>query len=234
MSAFEKLHADEVTDIAAFLRELSDEQWEHSTLCTEFTVRHMIGHMLSASDTSIWQVLRRLVAAGFDLDQVTVAMARERADHRAPKELIMDFEAHDPRSGLSRVVPLKSTFLERVVHHQDMRRPLGMPREVPPSRLTAVLDVAWAQRREEQPPGRGPGTAGHRRRLVPRRGAGSHRAGRGDPDGALWSARRGRGPFGRRGPDPAVAPAVSAGVRRCRPRRRHRSRYRSGRRTRCG
>lgn len=142
MSAFEKLHADEVADIGAFLRDLSDEQWEHSTLCTEFTVRHMIGHMLSASDTSIWQVLRRLVAAGFDLDQVTVAMARERADHRAPKELIMDFEAHDPRSGLSRVVPLKSTFLERVVHHQDMRRPLGMPREVPPSRLTAALDVA--------------------------------------------------------------------------------------------
>lgn len=142
MTGYETLHADEVSDIGAFLRALSDEQWEHPTLCTEFTVRHMIGHMLSASEEGPWRVLRRLPAAGFNFDRVSVAMARERADHRAPRELIADFEAHNPRSGLTRIVPQKSTFLERVVHHQDMRRPLGIPREIPPTRLQAALDLA--------------------------------------------------------------------------------------------
>lgn len=142
MADYARLHADEVSDISAFLRGLSEEQWEHPSLCGEFTVRDVVGHMLSATDTSVWKVLRMLPAAGFSIDRVSVAMAKQRVDGRTSQELIADFEAHDPGRGLTRLFPLKSTLLERVVHHQDMRRPLAMPRQIPEERLTAVLDVA--------------------------------------------------------------------------------------------
>ena len=142
MVDYAKLHADEVSDISAYLRGLSNEQWEHPSLCGEFTVREVIGHMLAATDASIWKVLRMLPAAGFSIDRVIVTLAKERVDGRTSQELIADFATHDPRRGLTRLFPLRSTFLERVVHHQDMRRPLAMPREIPEERLTAVLDVA--------------------------------------------------------------------------------------------
>jgi uncharacterized protein (TIGR03083 family) len=142
MADYARLLADEVSDMSAFLRGLSEEQWEQPSLCGEFTVREVIGHMLSAVEASIWTVIRMLPGAGFSMDRVSVDMAKQRVDGRTSQELIADFETHDPRRGLARLIPLKTAFLERVVHHQDMRRPLGMPRQVPEERLTAVLDVA--------------------------------------------------------------------------------------------
>jgi uncharacterized protein (TIGR03083 family) len=46
------------------------------------------------------------------------------------------------RKGIARVIKSSEGMLDHVVHHQDMRRPLGMPREVPEERLVAALDIA--------------------------------------------------------------------------------------------
>jgi uncharacterized protein (TIGR03083 family) len=55
---------------------------------------------------------------------------------------LVDFDARDPWAGTCRIFPSRLTLLDRLVHHQDIRRALDRPRHIPEERLTAVLEPA--------------------------------------------------------------------------------------------
>ena len=58
-----------------------------------------------------------------------------------PAELVRDFDQRDAWAGTCRVFPPKLVLLDRLVHHQDIRRALDRHRVVPPERLVACLDA---------------------------------------------------------------------------------------------
>ena len=39
------------------------------------------------------------------------------------------------------MIPLKERLTDHLIHQQDIRRPLGLPREIPAERLVAALDA---------------------------------------------------------------------------------------------
>ena len=105
------------------------------------------------------------------------------------------------------------------IHHQDIRRALGLPRAIPAHRLVPVLTFspgsphAPLQKQRE-----GSEVRGHRRRLVRRRRPAGHRPWGGPLDGRRWS-RPGIGRPQRRRPanlaetgTPAVARCVTEAV----------------------
>jgi hypothetical protein len=62
----------------------------------------------------------------------------------APAQIMAVFDAipnERVRKGISRLIKPQESLVDHIVHQQDMRRPLRLPRQVPEERLLAALGV---------------------------------------------------------------------------------------------
>ena len=140
MTDFRRLHDDEEADLRAYLRTLADEEWERPSLCDGWRVRDVVGHVLDGNELKLRTLPLRLARYGFSSDRSGKAYSIARASGRSPAQLLAEFEARDPWAGTCRVFPPRLVLLDRLVHHQDIRRALGHARVVPPDRLLACLE----------------------------------------------------------------------------------------------
>ena len=138
---YRRLHDEENADLSAYLHTLAPEQWEQPSLCEGWRVRDVVGHILYGNELKLWTLPYKLGRFGFSSDRSGKHYSIARAEGRTPAELLADFDARDPWAGTCKVFPPKLTLLDRLAHHQDIRRPLGPPRTVPAERLVAVLDT---------------------------------------------------------------------------------------------
>lgn len=125
-----RLAEEERRDLADFLETLDPDQWQAPSLCTEWTVHEVVAHLIS------YEELSRL-----GLDGVNAVGVREYAA-RTPAELVALVRAHAVPRGLTAGFGGAIALTDGLIHHQDIRRPLGAPREVPPDRLVAALQMA--------------------------------------------------------------------------------------------
>jgi uncharacterized protein (TIGR03083 family) len=139
---YRHMHDDENADLSAYLHTLPAEDWEHDSLCEGWRVRDVVGHILYGNELKLWTLPFRLARYGFSSDRSGKAYSIARAEGRAPEELLRDFDTRDPWAGTCRVFPPKLTLLDRLVHHQDIRRALGHERAIPADRLLATLRTA--------------------------------------------------------------------------------------------
>lgn len=134
-----RLHDEEDADLASYLATLAPEDWDRPSLCAGWRVRDVVGHILDGNELRLWTLPFRLARYGFSSDRSGKAHSIARADGRAPEDLLRDFEQRDRWAGTCRVFPPALTLLDRLVHHQDIRRALGHQRVVPPERLEPLL-----------------------------------------------------------------------------------------------
>jgi uncharacterized protein (TIGR03083 family) len=137
-----RLHDEENDDFSAYLHSLAPEDWEKPSLCDGWRVRDVVGHILYGNELKLWTLPFRLARYGFSSDRSGKAYSIARAEGRTPKQLVADFDSRDPWAGTCRVFRPPLVLLDRLVHHQDIRRALGNQREIPEARLVAVLDAA--------------------------------------------------------------------------------------------
>lgn len=140
--AHRRLHDEENADFSAYLQHLSPDDWERPSLCEGWRVRDVVGHILYGNELKLWTLPWKLGRYGFSSDRSGKAYSIARAEGRAPAELAHDFATRDAWGGTCRIFPPKLTLLDRLVHHQDIRRALGHPRSIPEERLRAVLDTS--------------------------------------------------------------------------------------------
>src|SRR5439155_10657991 len=62
-----------------------------------------------------------------------------RAEGRSPEQLAREFDQRNPWKGTSSVFPARLNLMDRLVHHQDIRRALDRPRVVPIERTAPLL-----------------------------------------------------------------------------------------------
>jgi uncharacterized protein (TIGR03083 family) len=136
-----RLHDEEDLDLSAYLHSLDDDDWERPSLCDGWRVRDVVGHILYGNEQNLLTLPLRLAKHGFSSDRSGKAYSIARAEGRTPAELVAAFDGRDPWAGTCRVFPPKLVLLDRLVHHQDIRRALGHPREIPEERVVAVLDA---------------------------------------------------------------------------------------------
>ena len=136
------LHDEENADFAAYLHGLDDADWEKPSLCEGWRVRDVVGHILYGNELKLRTLPWKLARFGFSSDRSGKHYSIARAEGRTPAQLAIDFEQRDAWAGTCRVFPPKLVLLDRLTHHQDIRRPLGHPREVPAQRLVPCLDAA--------------------------------------------------------------------------------------------
>jgi uncharacterized protein (TIGR03083 family) len=131
----------ERADLASFLQSLSPEQWEAPSLCERWRVRDVAAHVLSYDELGPAGLLRRAVKGRLLLDRVNAVGVADYS-RRSPEELVALAQAHVEPSGLPAAFGGMIALLDGMIHQQDMRRPLGMPRHIPPDRLRAALQCA--------------------------------------------------------------------------------------------
>jgi uncharacterized protein (TIGR03083 family) len=128
-------HAER-TALAEDLSGLSDDQWRHSTLCGRWDVEEVVAHLTAAASLNQWQWVRSMLGARFRVD---VHNQRRLVEYRGstPAETLDRFQAVIG----STTAPSGHTpaYLgEVVVHAQDIRQPLGLPRTPGVDALTPV------------------------------------------------------------------------------------------------
>jgi uncharacterized protein (TIGR03083 family) len=136
------IHAERAA-LADELAGLDDAAWRAPSLCGEWTVEDVVAHLTAGASAGRWAWLRSILGARFDAD---LHNARRLAEHRGatPAETLDRFRA----VVASTVAPSGHTAAwlgEVMVHGQDVRTPLGLPR-TPPVAATATVARFFASR----------------------------------------------------------------------------------------
>ncbi|MGO9335378.1 MAG: maleylpyruvate isomerase family mycothiol-dependent enzyme [Acidimicrobiales bacterium] len=117
---------------------LTPEQWASSTWCGHWTVRDVAGHLVASTRQSPVMFFSALAKAGFGFDRMVEAAAK-RIGASDPASL-----AAEMRSGALRrnhpPGPVTAMLGEAVVHGEDIRRPLGLHRDIPEETLVTVAE----------------------------------------------------------------------------------------------
>ncbi len=136
-----RLAREERAELAGPLATLTPDQWASPSLCAGWRVRDVVAHMYSYEELGPVGLVRRFVRGGLRLDGVNAAGVAAHAG-RTPDELLALVRAHQQPRGLTAGFGGRIALTDGVVHQQDIRRPLGLPRGIPAERLRVVLDFA--------------------------------------------------------------------------------------------
>ena len=123
---------------ADLFESLTPEQWSSDTWCKGWTVRDVAGHLIASTEQSPAVFFSRLAKAGFSFNKM-VATDAKRCGSGDPSNLAALMRAgalrrnHPPG-------PLTAMLGEAVVHGEDLRRPLGVSREIPEETLVTVAN----------------------------------------------------------------------------------------------
>jgi uncharacterized protein (TIGR03083 family) len=128
----------ERADLLMLLRELTPVQWDAPSLCTNWRVRDVATHIVSYDELSVAATVATFLRGGLRAGRVNeVALTRYRS---LDSDGIIALVARNQRPrGLPSGFKGGIALTDGTIHHQDIRRALGLPRTIPEHRLVSVL-----------------------------------------------------------------------------------------------
>jgi uncharacterized protein (TIGR03083 family) len=135
------LARSEREDFAAFLDTLSPQQWEAPTLCERWNVRQVAAHAISFDELRGGALVRRFLKGWLRVDRINQVGVDDYADH-TPADLIALIRTHAEPHGLTAGFGGRIALTDNMIHQQDIRRPLGLPRTIDDRPLRVALDFA--------------------------------------------------------------------------------------------
>jgi uncharacterized protein (TIGR03083 family) len=136
-----QLARDERADLAALLAGLTPRQWDAPTLCAGWRVRDVVAHMISYDGLGRRGLVARFAAGRFRPGRVNaVGVAEHRGDD--PHQLLALLHQRLEPRGLTAGFGGRIALVDAMIHQQDIRRPLGLPRTIPAERLLPALGFA--------------------------------------------------------------------------------------------
>jgi uncharacterized protein (TIGR03083 family) len=135
------LARQEREQFAELLAGLTCEQWDAPTLCARWRVRDVVAHVLSYEELTPIGLVHRFFKGWFLVNRTNAVGVADYAD-RSPEDLCQLMRTHAEPSGLTAGFGGMIALTDGMIHQQDIRRPLNMPRTIPPHRLRAALDFA--------------------------------------------------------------------------------------------
>jgi uncharacterized protein (TIGR03083 family) len=128
-------------DLLDLLSTLTPEQWRAPSLCAGWSVHEVVAHVLSYEELGLRQLAARFARGSFRFGRVNAVGLREYAD-RSPAELTDLLRRHLTPTGLTAGLGGAIALTDGLIHHQDVRRPLGLARAVPAERVRPALRTA--------------------------------------------------------------------------------------------
>jgi uncharacterized protein (TIGR03083 family) len=131
--------ADERRQVADLVEHLSPAQLDTPSLCGDWTVKQVAGHLLAAVVPPPVGLLAMVLRSGLNLHRANARIARLMAD-RPADELADALRGNAENPFRPPVVGYPGQLTDLQVHGQDMRRPLGLPHGLRLDRLRISLD----------------------------------------------------------------------------------------------
>lgn len=131
----------ERADLAALLTTLTPEQWNAPSLCAKWRVRDVVAHVIGFDVQGMTGYVRMLVLAGGSPNRANQRAVDALRDLE-PWWLVDLVQRYRTPEGMTARFGYRVALTDGAIHHQDIRRPLGLPRVIDPDRLRAVLDFA--------------------------------------------------------------------------------------------
>ncbi|RSN23017.1 maleylpyruvate isomerase family mycothiol-dependent enzyme [Streptomyces sp. WAC 05977] len=125
---------------ADLLEGLAERDWSAKTLCTEWTVHAMAGHLAQTTRNRLKDTLAGIVKARGNWDRMNTAQAIAYAARYTPAELVAQIRED---AGSARRPPGAKPVDELadvLIHGQDVARPLGIDRPMPEKPAIAALE----------------------------------------------------------------------------------------------
>lgn len=136
--------ADERRGLADLFEGFDDQQWATPSLCEGWTVQVVAGHL-----TAGWNIsLPRFAAAiiryrGFD--RANIHLSRTLGA-RPPETIVADLREHAEERFTPPGFGPEAPLADLIVHGLDIRRPLGIGRDLPADRAAVVLDLVTSKK----------------------------------------------------------------------------------------
>ncbi|MDQ6613401.1 MAG: maleylpyruvate isomerase family mycothiol-dependent enzyme [Actinomycetota bacterium] len=120
------------------LQAIPDQRWDTPSLCQQWTVRQVLGHMTATAKMTPPRFIGHFVASGFRFDtmvnkDLTKEIAGTPADLLARFAEQLNATGHPPG-------PVEAMLGEAIIHSEDIRRPLGIKHTYPTEALIRVAD----------------------------------------------------------------------------------------------
>lgn len=131
------LAQEERSDLLELLRDLTEQEWNAPSLCTQWSVRDVVSY----DELSVPALVATFLRGGIKVSGIN-AVALQRYRHITPDAVIELLARNLRPSGLPAGFKGGIALTDGTIHHQDIRRALGRPRSIPPHRLGNVLDFA--------------------------------------------------------------------------------------------
>ena len=131
------IHSERKT-LAADLGGITAEQWESTSLCSNWTVRDVVAHMTATAKITAMTFFPKLAASGFSFARMQ-AKDISAESGSSPTETLARFDAvvtsvtHPPG-------PTDTMLGETIIHAEDIRRALGIAHDYPTDDLVRVAD----------------------------------------------------------------------------------------------
>ena len=124
--------------LADDLSPLDDGQWATPSLCGDWSVRDVLGHMTATARMTPLAFLRGMAGSGFRFNEMNAKNVRKETAG-TPAQGLAEFRSLESRT-TSPPGPTEAMLGEAVIHGEDIRRPLGIYRDYPTEAVVRVAD----------------------------------------------------------------------------------------------
>jgi uncharacterized protein (TIGR03083 family) len=118
---------------------LPDDAWQRPSLCTDWSVREVVAHLIATAQMTPPVFFGRMIASGFRFPVMTAGNIRRVLAGRTNADLVMTYRSLVDRR-TAPPGPVTSWLGETVVHGEDIFRALAGYRDHATAHLTTVAD----------------------------------------------------------------------------------------------
>jgi uncharacterized protein (TIGR03083 family) len=123
----------------------TDDDWSQPSLCTEWTNRDVLAHLVVGYRTGALALMGEMLRHAGSFDRANAGLAISVAATGSPAELLDEFEQLiDQPRGLGRYFPRRLLLGDHVTHELDILYALGREPSMPADALVAVLNTQVA------------------------------------------------------------------------------------------
>jgi uncharacterized protein (TIGR03083 family) len=131
--------------LATLLERLSDDEWQHPSLCEGWTIRDVAAH-LTLQQVGLGDAIAMMLRGRGNTDRAIHDAACRRAAAMPTGQMIAEIRAMVGSRRHNFGVTYLETLIDILVHGQDIAIPLGRRHDMPPEAAATAASRVWTMR----------------------------------------------------------------------------------------